>query len=77
MKNILCTLCLRDWRFHAKPVFFFIIFSRDLCFNTLIIELLYISLIISQILGVGTLQKAFVGVSRERWGVSLVCVASE
>ena len=32
LKNTLCTQCLYRWRFHAKSVFFFDIFSGDMHF---------------------------------------------
>ena len=48
MKNTVCTLCLRGLGFHAKPIFFSNIFSGDLYFKVLIIELFCIRLVISQ-----------------------------
>ena len=44
LKNTLCTLCLRGWEFHAKPVFIFNMFSCDY-FDAFIIEVLYICLV--------------------------------
>ena len=41
------------WRFHPKPVFFFKIFCGDLHFDTLILGLCYICLIIGQTIGEG------------------------
>ena len=35
LKNILCTQCLWGWRFHVKSVFFFNIFSGELHFDVL------------------------------------------
>ena len=40
MKSNLCTLCLRGWRFHAKLVFTFNIFTGDFYFDALAIRLL-------------------------------------
>ena len=45
---------LQELRLHAKLVFFFHIFSGDLHFDALIIELFRIFLGISQTLGEGT-----------------------
>lgn len=38
-KRTSCTLCFRCWGFHAKPVFFFIVFGGDLCFDASLIGL--------------------------------------
>ena len=51
VKKTLSTLCLLVWGFCAKPVFCANIFSGDLSFDTLIVELFYMCLIISQTLG--------------------------
>ena len=48
LKNTVCTLCLRGLGFHAKPIFFSNIFSGDLYFKVLIIELFWIRLVVSQ-----------------------------
>ena len=55
----------------CKACLFFNIFSGDLYFDALIIRLFQISLAMGQSLGEGTFQKVLVGMSRERWGVSL------
>ena len=39
LKNRVCTLRLMGWAFHTKHVFFFNIFSGDLFFEALIIEI--------------------------------------
>ena len=70
LTNTLCTLCLKGWGFHAKPVFCFNIYIGNLYFDALIIGLFYICLVIGQTFGEGTLKKVFAGVLRERWGVS-------
>ena len=46
-----CTLCLRGWRFHAKPAFFINIFGDDLHFDAMIIGLCRICPVMGQTLG--------------------------
>ena len=59
LKNTFCTLCLRDWRFHAKLVFFFNLFSGYLHFDTLIVGPFSISLVMCQTLGESRLKRFF------------------
>ena len=56
LKNTFCTMSLRDgWDFiHAKPVFFFNIFSVDPHADSLIIGLYLTCLITGQTFGEGT-----------------------
>ena len=54
-----------------QSVSFFNVFSGDLYFDALIIRRFQISLVMGQTLGESTFQKVLVGMSRERWGVSL------
>ena len=64
-----CTLCPTGWEFHAKPTFFFNIFSGDPHFDAKIIGLCLICLVM------GPLEKEHFKVileaPRERWGISV------
>ena len=48
MKNILCTLRLKSWEFHAKPDFAFNDFGGNLYCDALILEVFQVCLVIVQ-----------------------------
>ena len=51
LKNTFCKLCLLDWRFHVKAIFFLKNFNCDLFFDALIIGLFYTEVFLSQTYG--------------------------
>ena len=59
VENTFCTLCLRGWGFHAKPVYFLKIFNGDLYFDTLIIGLFQIFLVMGQLVGKEHFKRGF------------------
>ena len=73
LKKTLCTLCLQGWGFYTKPDFAFNIFSGDLFFDVLIIELVYICLVMGQTHGDCTHSKLFIDVSRARLVITSTC----
>ena len=70
------TLCLTGWEFHAKPAFFFNIFSGDLHFDAKTIGRCFICLVMGP-LEKEHFKKVILEVLRERWKISVTRGANE